>query len=242
MLAVMCGSGIDLFSFELVRCRQVDTPYGAMSAELQWLRVGGKELLTLRRHGEQHQIPPHRVNFRANLWGLRECGVSHCLALHAVGTLDPEFPPGTLRMPIQLIDYTYGREHSFVDGTAELVHVDFENPFDGELIQQVAVAADAAGVVLPVGGVYGVTQGPRLETAAEIDRLGQDGCTMVGMTAMPEAGLARELGVAYASCAVAVNWAAGRGPAGEGIHSQILRHAEAGFGSLAGVLAKWVGL
>jgi len=240
MLAVMCGSGINLLPFELVRCRQIDTPYGAMSAQLQWLRVAGKELLVVRRHGEQHQIPPHRVNFRANLWGLRECGVSRCLALHAVGTLDPEFPPGTLRMPVQLIDYTYGREHSFVDGTAELVHVDFENPFDGELIKQVAAAADAAGVALPVGGVYGVTQGPRLETAAEIDRLERDGCTMVGMTAMPEAGLAREVGVGYASCAVAVNWAAGRGPAGEGIHSQITRHAEAGFGSLAGVLEQWV--
>ena len=237
---MICGAGIELLPFEVTRVESIATPYGVMSAELQWLEVAGKPLLALRRHGADHQIPPHQINFRANVWGLRECGVSHCLAVHAVGSLDPEFAPGTLRLPAQLIDYTYGREHTYSDGTRQLDHVEFEPPFSEELIQNLQVAAEQAGVNVPAGGVYGVTQGPRLETAAEIDRMERDGCTMVGMTAMPEAGLARELAMPYASCAVAVNWAAGRGPAGVGIHGQIARHAEAGFGTLRKLLEQWV--
>ena len=241
MLAILCGSGIDLMPFSTVRRRSLDTPYGPMSASLEWLDIDGQELLVLRRHGPAHQIPPHRVNYRANLWGLYEAGARQCLAVHTVGTLDKDFPPGTVAMPSQLIDYSHGREHSYSDGSNELQHVEFEFPFDPPLTAEVVAAADRADVALRVGGVYGVTQGPRLETAAEIDRLARDGCTMVGMTAMPEAGLARELGLGYASCAVAVNWAAGRGPAGQAIHGQIIEHSQAGFALVAALLAVLAG-
>lgn len=241
MLAMLCGSGIDLLPFSSVRRRSIETPYGAMSADVEWLDVNGHELLALRRHGPGHGIPPHKVNYRANLWGLYHAGARQCLAVNAVGTLDPKFPPGTLAVPNQLIDYSYGREHSFSDGSNELQHVEFEFPFDAQLTGQVVAAAERAGITLQGQGVLGVTQGPRLETAAEIDRLGRDGCSMVGMTAMPEAGLARELGLSYASCAVAVNWAAGRGPAGQGIHGQIGEYSRAGFEAVAGVLAALVG-
>ena len=240
MLAIVCGSGMDLLPFSVVRQQHLDTPYGSMSAALEWLDVGGYELLALRRHGPDHRLPPHKVNYRANLWGLHAAGARECLAIHTVGTLDSEFLPGTLALPNQLIDYTYGREQSFSDGSGDLQHVEFEPPFDEPLRSRVAAAAQRAGIRLQGQGVYGVTQGPRLETAAEIDRLDRDGCTLVGMTAMPEAGLARELGLAYASCAVAVNWAAGRGPDGEAIHGQIIAHSEAGFAAVAGVLKAWV--
>jgi 5'-methylthioinosine phosphorylase len=241
MLAMLCGSGIDLLPFNPIRRRSVETPYGPMSAELEWLDVGGNELLALRRHGPDHRIPPHQVNYRANLWGLHAVGARQCLAVHTVGTLDTDFPPGTVALPSQLIDYSYGREHSYSDGSNELQHVEFDPPFDAKLTAQVVAAAHCAGVTLRIQGVYGVTQGPRLETAAEIDRLGRDGCTMVGMTAMPEAGLARELGLAYVSCAVAVNWAAGRSPLRQAIHGQIVEHSQAGFAVVAGLLAALAG-
>ena len=241
MLAMLCGSGIDLLPFSPRRRERLDTPFGQMSAELEWLDVAGDELVALRRHGPDHQIPPHKVNYRANLWGLHAAGMRRCLAINTVGTLVAEFPPGSLALPDQLIDYSHGREHSFSDGSNELKHVEFEHPFDVALTRDVEAAAQRAGVTVRTGGVYGVTQGPRLETAAEIERLGRDGCSMVGMTAMPEAGLARELGVQYVSCAVAVNWAAGRGPGGEGIHGQIAEHSRVGFEAIARLLVALVG-
>jgi purine nucleoside phosphorylase len=176
------------------------------------------------------------VNYRANLWSLHQHGVRCCLAINSVGAIAPGFEPGALAIPDQLIDYTWGREHSFYDGSNdELDHVEFAEPLDSVLRGRIAAAAQAIGWSVRAG-VCGVTQGPRLETAAEISRLARDGCDMVGMTAMPEAALARELGIAYAVCAVAVNRAAGRDAGDMTIHAQIERHASVGMQRVAALL------
>jgi purine nucleoside phosphorylase len=163
------------------------------------------------------------------MWSLHQHGVRRCLAINTVGSIDTGFHPGELAIPDQLIDYTWGREHSFYDGSNdELDHVEFTEPLDPELRGRIAAAAQALGCAVHVG-VYGVTQGPRLETAAEINRFERDGCTMVGMTAMPEAALARELGIDYAMCAVSVNYAAGRGSGDETIPAQFAQFAAIGM-------------
>jgi len=169
-------------------------------------------LVFLPRHGPAHDIAPHRVNYRANLWALKAQGVDAVVAVNAVGGITPPFEPGVLALPDQVIDYTWGREHSIANGTlAPLDHVDFSQPFAPELREKLQGAAVEAGVALHAGGCIGVTQGPRLETAAEIERLRRDGCDLVGMTSMPEAALARELGLPYASICVVGNHAAGLG-------------------------------
>jgi 5'-methylthioadenosine phosphorylase/5'-methylthioinosine phosphorylase len=186
--------------------------------------MAGHEVIFLARHGPPAApaIPPHRVNYRANLWALREAGVEHVLAINAVGGIAPAAGPGRLVLPDQLIDYTWGREHTYTgDSRFPLQHVEFTAPFSPALRERLLAAARAAGLDVMPAATYGVTQGPRLETAAEIDRLERDGCHVVGMTAMPEAGLARELDLSYAMCCVVVNRAAGRVPAGSTIHAQI---------------------
>ena len=192
------------------------TPFGAASAALarsgRWPGV-----LFLNRHGAGARLLPHQVNYRANLWLLREQGVEAVLAVYAVGGIAPELRVGDLVVPDQLIDYTWGRAHTFADGAPGHVavsHVDFAEPFDERLRRVLACAATRARAAIHAGGVYGCTQGPRLETAAEIDRLARDGCTVVGMTAMPEAALARELGLPFAGLSLVVNPAAGRGQPG----------------------------
>ncbi|RMD80106.1 MAG: S-methyl-5'-thioinosine phosphorylase [Gammaproteobacteria bacterium] len=215
VLAVIGGTGLQrLEGLEPLGREALETPYGPPSAPLLRGRLGGRELLFLARHGEGHTIPPHRINYRANLWALKEAGAPRVLAVAAVGAIDPSLAPGALALPEQLIDYTHGREATFFDGdgTPEgVVHVDFTEPYDAALRERVLAAARAAGVPLAEGGVYGATQGPRLETAAEIRRMARDGCTLVGMTGMPEAALARELGLPYACLAVVANAAAGVG-------------------------------
>ncbi len=212
-LAVIGGTGLQrLEGLELLGREAVETPYGAPSAPLARGRLAGRELLFLARHGEGHTIPPHRINYRANLWALKEAGAPRILAVAAVGGIDPDLAPGELVLPDQLIDYTHGREATFFDGdgTPEgVVHVDFTEPYDGALRELLRRAAEAGGVPLRDGGCYGCTQGPRLETAAEIRRMARDGCTLVGMTGMPEAALARELGLPYCCLAVVANAAAG---------------------------------
>jgi 5'-methylthioadenosine phosphorylase/5'-methylthioinosine phosphorylase len=188
------------------------TPYGDPSALVSRATLAGRDALFLPRHGGAHSIPPHRINYRANLWALREAGASHVVALAAVGGITPRFGPCVLALPDQLIDYTYGRAHSYHDtADGEVVHIDFSEPYCRGLRDALMRAAATAGVPIVTDGVYGATQGPRLETAAEICRLERDGCDLVGMTGMPEAALARELGLCYATLAFVVNWAAGKG-------------------------------
>lgn len=208
MLAVIGGSGWEaLPGFKLLGSHLPETPYGELVSPLVEGQLDGQQLLFLSRHGEGHRLAPHKINYRANLWALKSKRVSQVLAINAVGGIGPDSGPGQLICPDQLIDYTWGRAQTFFDDPVE--HIEFAEPFDLTLRQSLLRAAYKAGIGLVDGGVYGCTQGPRLETRAEIERLRRDGCTLVGMTAMPEAALARELGLAYASVCISVNWAAG---------------------------------
>ncbi|MGK0500277.1 MAG: 5'-methylthioinosine phosphorylase [Oceanicoccus sp.] len=210
MLAIIGGTGLSSFQGgEVLGDRS--TPYGATSADIIQTSIAGQRLFFLARHGNPHQIPPHKINYRANLWALQQLGVSDIIAVNAVGGISADMPVGAMVMPLQLIDYSYGREHTFFDGDGlDLEHIDFTHPFCPLLRQRLIAAAAASGLKLIDKGVYGVVQGPRLETAAEIDRMESDGCDLVGMTAMPEAALARELSINYASLCLVVNPAAGR--------------------------------
>lgn len=199
-------------------------PWGTISSAPCRAELDGHEIIFLARHGapDAPAIPPHRVNYRANLWALRELGVDHVLAVNAVGGIARGATPGRLVIPDQLIDYTWGRDHTFTgDSRYPLQHVDFTLPFTPALRDRLLAAAGRLGLDVLRTGTYGATQGPRLESAAEIERLDRDGCHVVGMTGMPEAGLARELDLSYAMCCVVVNHAAGRVPAGMTIHGQM---------------------
>src|SRR5438552_10345194 len=212
MLAIIGGSGLTRLSTLAVAHREVvRTPYGEPSSALIFGQIAGHDVVFIARHGHGHTIPPHRVNYRANLWALKQRGASAILAVASVGGIGGG-APGDLVLPHQLIDYTHDRESSFFDGgDHRVVHVDFTHPYTPELRARCLAAAQTAGIRLVDGGVYGAVSGPRLETAAEIDRMDRDGATLVGMTGMPEAALARELDLPYASIAVVVNHAAGRG-------------------------------
>lgn len=212
-LAVIGGTGLtSLEKLEITHREVVHTPFGEPSGAMTHGRLAGRHIVFLARHGYTHRIPPHRVNYRANIWALKHLGVERILAVNAVGGIREELEPGMLAVPDQLIDYTWGRGHTFFeDELKEVVHTDFTWPYDETLRLAAIEAARACGTPHLAGGVYAATQGPRLETAAEIDRLERDGADMVGMTGMPEAVLARELQLPYASCAVVANRAAGRG-------------------------------
>jgi 5'-methylthioinosine phosphorylase len=227
LLGLIGGSGASrLVPAEHERLPVAGTPFGAPSGPLlRWRASSGQEWLYLDRHGGAADLPPHQVNYRANVWLLGQHGVAGIVGLNAVGGIDAASRPGRLVFPDQLVDYTWGRAHSYA-GEAGFgrLHVDFTEPFDRRLRARLCAAGEAAGLECVAGGTYAATQGPRLESAAEINRLARDGCTVVGMTGMPEAGLARELRVPYAICALVINWAAGRGRGGgEGIHAEIER-------------------
>lgn len=211
MLAVIGGSGLNHFpELDIIEERQVSTPHGDCSAPLIIARIRERELVFLPRHGKGHKLPPHAINYRANIWALKEAGVTSVLAINAVGGIHQEMGPGTFVVPHQIIDYTYGREQSFnflADGYIK--HTDFTHPYTPSMRQQLIASLLATNLPFRDFGVYACTQGPRLETAAEIQRLQRDGCDLVGMTAMPEAALARELGLEYAAFCLVVNWAAG---------------------------------
>ncbi len=213
------------------------TPYGEPSAPLYAVRLADQPVIVLQRHGLQHQIPPHRINYRANLWALRAAGVQQVVGLATVGGIHPELGPGVISIPDQIIDYTYGREHTFANSLDNTCgHIDFSSPYSASLRQALLQAAQSGNIACVPRGVYGATQGPRLETAAEIRRLQQDGCDMVGMTGMPEAALARELGLAYASLALVVNRAAGTD--GEMIDlQQIAMYRDAGLSTMLQIIA-----
>ena len=208
-LALIGGTGLTELQ-ETSESITVATPYGAPSAPIRVVATEPVRLLFLPRHGNPHRFPPHKVNYRANLWSLRAAGADRVLAVYAVGGLHEPWAPAALAAPDQLIDYTWGREHSYCDSEdVPLAHVDFTNPYDGPLRRALLAAARDASIDLVDGGCIGVFQGPRLESAAEIERSRRDGCDMAGMTALPEAGLVRELGLDYAGVAVVANWAAG---------------------------------
>ena len=212
MLAIIGGSGLYSLEedFELDEQVPRGTPWGDTSADILLGHWQGIKLAFLPRHGPGHRIPPHRINYRANLWALRRLGVKNIIGVNAVGGISPEVPPLTLAVPDQIIDYTSGRESTFFDGgESGLEHVDFSWPYSATLRGIITEAALELGQPIVASGTYGATNGPRLETAAEIRRLQNDGCDMVGMTGMPEAALARELELDYACLALVVNWAAG---------------------------------
>ena len=213
-LAVIGGTGVyALGELADVETHLPATPYGAPSGPIRVGTYAGRRVAFLARHGEGHSIPPHRINYRANLAALKAVGATRVLALNTVGGIGERFGPRVLACPDQLIDYTWGRISTLCEEPgAEVLHVDFGEPYTPALRREVLDAAARAGVALVDGGCYGATQGPRLETKAEIARMRHDGCDLVGMTGMPEAGLARELGLGYACLGIVANWAAGAGP------------------------------
>jgi 5'-methylthioinosine phosphorylase len=237
--ALILGSGYEQLGLTAVTRSGIKTPYGEPSSPVLTMALGAARIACVVRHGEQHGLAPHEINYRANLWALHQHGVRICIGINTVGAIAPGFLPGELAVPDQIIDYTHGRASTYGGAGAAVRHVEFTEPF-APLVRERIVAAIVACGLRVRSGTYGVTQGPRLETAAEIDRLGRDGCAMVGMTAMPEAVLARELGIDYAICALAVNHAAGRARGGASIAAEIERHTAAGMRALAAVLLRLV--
>ncbi len=208
-LGLIGGTGLDHWG-TAIGSHIIESVWGQPSATLAEYRIGNLQLFFLPRHGVQHQIPPHAVNYQANIDAFRHLKVDGIIAVNAVGGISSNNQPGSLTVPDQLIDYTWGRAHTFsMTDTDELLHVEFAGPFEGRVRSELLKAAVVAGVEVTDGGCIGVTQGPRLETAAEIRRFMHDGCDLIGMTSMPEAALAREAGLDYASLCVNANWAAG---------------------------------
>lgn len=239
-IAVIGGTGMNSWpGLDIEQRHEIATPYGAPSASLLEGRVYGTRAIFLARHGEGHKIPPHAINYRANLWALREAGVRKIVAIGAVGGIASWFAPGEIAVPDDILDYTWGREHTYSDGRpgSELHHCEMTQPYAPSLRRALLDAAQRAGVPVSGEGVHAVTQGPRLESAAEIRRLARDGADMVGMTGLPEAALARELELDYACLAVSVNWAAGVQGLGD-IHAEIAQSIEAGMAKVRGVLAE----
>jgi len=239
-IAVIGGTGMNQWpGLVIERRHEVQTPYGAPSAPLLEGTVYGVRAIFLARHGEGHKIPPHAINYRANLQALKQAGARDVVAIAAVGGIVDWFAPGDVAVPDDVIDYTYGREHTYSDGRddSELKHVEFGAPYAAALRERLQRGAQLAGVKLAGAGVMGVTQGPRLESAAEVRRMRRDGCDMVGMTGMPEAALAAELGLNYACLALSVNWAAGVKGLGD-IHAEIHQSIESGMAKVRAVLAQ----
>ena len=213
MLAIIGGSGLtQLANLSVIRREVVRTPFGEPSGALTFGLLCERPVVFLARHGYGHTIPPHQVNYRANLWALREAKVDEIISVASVGGIRSDLCPGELVVPNQIIDYTWGRKSTFHESTDEpVVHIDFTEPYDADVRRRILAAAVMAGQPVVDGAVYAATQGPRLETAAEINRLERDGADLVGMTGLPEAALARELGIPYAAINVVANFAAGRG-------------------------------
>jgi 5'-methylthioinosine phosphorylase len=240
-LAIIGGTGLyKLAELQDVETHQPVTRYGAPSGPIRIGAFAGKRVAFLARHGEGHSVPPHRINYRANLAALKAVGAQRVLALNTVGGITERFGPRVLGCPDQLIDYTWGRISTLSEETGtEVMHVDFGDPYTPMLRREILAAAITADVAVVDGGCYGTTQGPRLETKAEIARMRRDGCDLVGMTGMPEAGLARELGLDYACLAIVANWAAGAGPdPDEQITlEEVLAHVEAASAGLGPLLS-----
>ena len=238
-LAVIGGSGLYNFpGLENAARQRVDTPCGEASGEVVIGDFAGKRVAFLARHGESHSLPPHRVNYRANLWALHRLGARRVVGINAVGGIRADLGPRVIVLPDQLIDYTHGRLTSYCDTDgAEVRHIDFSAPYTESLRQSLLAAARAAGIAVIDGGCYGATQGPRLETRAEIARMKRDGCDLVGMTGMPEAALARELELDYACLALVANFAAGCGDEAEISIEEIFAHLAAATAAVPPLIA-----
>lgn len=233
--AIIGGSGLtQIESINILEKKTYQTPFGTPSAACLSGEINGQKVIFLARHGAPHTIAPHKINYRANLWALKEAGAEQIIAIAAVGGITPEMRPARIVIPDQIIDYSYGREHSYLaEDTMPVQHIDFSYPYDRNLRQQLIDSAEKFNV--QPKGTYGCTQGPRLETAAEILRMERDGCDLVGMTGMPETALARELELPYACCAVIANWAAGKS-AGEITMPEIIKNLEHGMADIKQLL------
>ena len=207
--AIIAGSGLQEMSGDSAG-QKVTTAYGEPSSPIRQLTFGDQSVFLLSRHGDEHFLPPHGINYRANIRALQQLGVDCIVALNTIGVITAGLHPGELAVPDQITDYTYGRDHSIYDGSIRLDHIEFTEPLTEHLRHALLAAGASAGVTVHDGGVYAATQGPRLETAAEVDKLERDGADYVGMTAMPEASLAMEMGMEYACLSLIVNYAAGR--------------------------------
>ncbi len=244
MLAIIGGSGLTtLSSLDVSHREVVRTPYGEASGALVFGQIGGKPAVFLPRHGYAHTIPPHLVNYRANLWALHHHNVSGVISVASVGSIRSDLHPGDIVLPHQIIDYTWGRKATYFDGNgAPVKHVDFTDPYDPELRDAILAAGRQLSIEIKVDAVYATMQGPRLETAAEINKLERDGADVVGMTGMPEAVLARELGLPYAAINVVANHAAGRGSSANGIHFESLETVlQEAMGRVRAIIEKVVG-
>ncbi len=219
MLAVIGGSGLtQLANLDVSHREVLRTPYGEPSGAVTFGQICGRPVAFLARHGYGHTIPPHEVNYRANIWALSKRGAKAIVSVASVGSIRADLKPGDVVIPHQIIDYTWGRKSTYHEGQdSPVVHIDFTEPYDRSLRELLIKAAGIAGVPVSDSAVYAATQGPRLETAAEIGRLERDGADLVGMTGMPEAALARELGVPYAAINLVANYAAGRADSRHGI-------------------------
>jgi len=220
MLSIIGGSGLtQLANLEITHRQVIRTPFGEPSGALTMGRLSNEEIIFLARHGYGHTIPPHEVNYRANIWAIHSRGVKDLVSVAAVGGIHADLKPGTIVIPDQIIDYTHGRKTTFREGKdSPVVHMDFTEPYCPKVRELCLRAVKDAGETCIDGGVYATVQGPRLETRAEINRLERDGATMVGMTGMPEACLAKEIGLCYATIGVVANFAAGRGSSKDAIH------------------------
>lgn len=237
--AIIGGTGLtQLDGLTIRQSLPVNTPYGAPSAEIQLGELAGREVMFLARHGHPHRLPPHRINYRANIWALKQAGAQAILAVNAVGGIHSDMGTGHFCVPHNLVDYTSGRDHTFFSEDLEQVtHIDFTHPYSQPLRARLIAALTAQGCAFSDFGVYGCTQGPRLESAAEIVRLERDGCDIVGMTGMPEASLARELELEYACLALVVNPAAGK--SSEVISMAEIDHAlQGGIGQIRAIVSR----
>lgn len=244
MLAIIGGSGLTTLSNLDVSHREVvRTPYGEPSGAVVFGQICGQPAMFLPRHGYGHTIAPHMVNYRANLWALHHHKASGVISVASVGGIRSDLQPGDIVLPSQIIDYTWGRKSTYFEASGTPVtHVDFTEPYDAELSRRIGEAGQALNIDLKIGGVYAAMQGPRLETAAEINRLERDGADLVGMTGMPEAVLARELGMPYAAINVVANHAAGRGNSVNGIHFESLDVVlQEAMGKVKAIIEKLVG-
>lgn len=242
-IAIIGGTGLTAIErLQITHNETLDTPYGQPSAAIVHGELDGKHVVFLARHGNPHRIPPHKINYRANLWALKQLGIQEIIAVAAVGGISSAMVPAALAVPDQIIDYSYGREHTFADGSGATVnHIDFSYPYAENLRQRMLAAAQQLALPIVATGTYGCTQGPRLETAAEIRRMAQDGCDLVGMTGMPEAALAKELDIAYANLSVVANWGAGL-DANEITMAEIEANLKIGMQNAINLLAKTIQL
>lgn len=240
-IAIIGGTGLSqMDGLNITTSQAINTPFGKPSAEYVQGNFNGKDIVFLARHGNPHTLPPHKINYRANIWGLKQLGVSEIIAVAAVGGITSAMAPAHIALPDQIIDYSYGREHTFfADDLEAVTHIDFTYPYTPSLRKRLITAANIANLTISTIGTYGCTQGPRLESAAEITRMERDGCDLVGMTGMPEAALAKELEIDYACLAVVANWGAGKS-AGEITMAEIEHHLKKGMSDISALLAAFI--